>query len=109
MQKKVPRSLLPTADEVIEAGAAATTAYFGGLAGAPVVRQGANIDRAGAGAEKIRNEGANRHNGIRKERSPVGVPPGNSSTYMSIPSFKSSAMEIGLPSASVQPTMCITG
>src|SRR5215813_5833903 len=99
---------VPTTDEVIEASAAATTAYFGGLAGAPVVRQRADVDRPSAGAEKIRNEGANRHEESGRKRSP-GVPLGNSSTYMSISSFKSSAIESGLPSASVQPTMCITG
>jgi hypothetical protein len=44
-----------------------------------------------------------------KERSPARVPAGQSETYMLISSFKSSAIESGLPSASVQPTMCITG
>src|SRR5262245_41047850 len=100
---------VPTTDEVVEASAAATTAYFGGLAGAPVVRQRADVDRPSAGAEKIRNEGANRHEESGRKRSPAGAPLGNSSTYMSTSSFKSSAMGSGLPSTPVQPTMCITG
>src|SRR5262249_15835089 len=55
---------VPAIDEDIEASGAATTTYFGGLTGAPVVRQRANIDRSGAGAEKVRNEAANQYGGI---------------------------------------------
>ena len=97
-------------DEVIEASAAAAPAYFGGLAGASVVRQRADVDRSAAGAEKVRDEGAGQHGGIIEGKKPRReCRRAIRGAYMSIPSFNSSAMEIGLPFASVQPTMCITG